>query len=45
MAMPRSMAGPVPSSPGVIVSFGMGTDGFNRHACGVLRPKNPSSMP
>ena len=43
--MPRSIAGPVPSRPGRIVSFGIGTLGFNRHACGVLRPKNPSSMP
>ena len=34
------MAGPVPSRPGRIVSFGMGTDGFSRQACGVLRPKN-----
>ena len=42
---PRSIAGPVPSRPGFIVSAGIGTDGFSRHACGVLRPKNPSSIP
>ena len=27
------------------MSFGIGTDGFSRHACGVFRPKNASSIP
>ena len=28
-----------------MVSAGMGTVGFSRHASGVARPKKPSSMP
>jgi hypothetical protein len=28
-----------------MVSLGIGTDGFRRHAAGVFRSKKPSSMP
>ncbi len=35
----------MPSSPGFIVSAGIGTLEATRHAFGVLRPKKPSSIP